>query len=108
MSEPVVVLSTCETFDDARRIATHLVELRLAACVNILPGTTSVYRWKDKTECTSEVTLLIKSNRKLVAEIQREFRTIHPYEVPELVVLSIAGGSGPYLAWLEENLRPAP
>ena len=105
MSEPVIVLTTCESLDDARRIAHRLIESRLAACVNILPGATSIYRWKGKVEEAGEVVLLIKSNRNLVSEIQHEFRTIHPYEVPELLVIGIAGGSGPYLAWLQENLR---
>ena len=105
MPEPVIVLSACESMDDARRIAHRLVEAELAACVNILPGVASVYRWKGKVEEASEVVLLIKSTRTLVAEIQREFREIHLYEVPELVVLSIAGGSAQYLAWLEENVR---
>jgi len=71
-------------------------------------GTTSIYRWNGKIERADEVTLVIKSNRKLVPEIQRVFGTIHPYEVPEFVVLAIAGGSAPYLAWLDANLRVIP
>ena len=104
MPEPVVVLSTCESFEDARRIGRHLVERGLAACVNLVPGVNSIYRWEGKIEEAGEVMLVIKSSRKLVSEIQREFRTIHPYNVPELVVLAVAGGSAQYLGWLDENL----
>lgn len=106
MSEPIIAFSTCESFEDARRIATHLVDRQLAACVNILPGVVSIYRWQGKVDQSAEVMLVIKSNRRLVAEIQREFKTLHPYELPELVVLPIAGGSSQYLAWLEGSLRP--
>jgi periplasmic divalent cation tolerance protein len=105
MSEPVLILSTCESNEDARRIAHHLVERQLAACVNLLPGVASIYRWKGQLEEAHEVLLMIKTTRALVQDIQREFRSIHPYETPELVVLGIAGGSAAYLAWLEENLR---
>ena len=104
MTDKIVLLSTCETEADARRIATHLVEHRLAACVNIVNGATSVYRWKGKIETASEFILIIKSKRELVMKILEEFLTIHPYEAPELIALPIVDGSRTYLNWLEEAL----
>ena len=104
MTDKIVILSTCETEVDARRIASHLIERRLAACVNIMPGATSVYRWKGAIETASEWMLIIKSRRDLVAKIEHEFASVHPYEVPELVVLPILDGSKAYLAWLAHEL----
>ena len=106
VNEEIVILSTCESEADARRLASHLVERRLAACVNLLPGATSVYRWKGAVETASEWMLIIKSQRRLVAAIEEEFKTVHPYEVPELIVVPIVAGSEPYLAWLRGELRP--
>ena len=106
MTNKIVVLSTCETEADARRIAAHLVERRLAACVNIVGGATSVYRWKGGIETASEFILFIKTKRDLVAKIQEEFVTIHPYQVPELIALPIIDGSPLYLNWLDEALEP--
>ena len=105
MTDKIVILSTCETEADARRIATHLVERRLAACVNIIAGATSVYRWKDKIETASEWMLVIKSRRSLVTQIEQEFATIHPYELPELVALPLLDGAKAYLEWLDSEVR---
>src|SRR4051812_319851 len=99
MTDKIVILSTCETDADARRIAAHLVEHRLAACVNIIPGAISVYRWKGKIESNSEYVLVIKSRRDLVATIQQAFVTLHPYDTPELIALPILDGSEAYLNW---------
>ncbi len=104
MTDKIVILSTCETESDARRIAAHLLEKRLAACVNILPGATSVYRWKGAVETASEFMLVIKSRRELLARIEEEFRTVHPYDTPELIALPIVDGSAGYLGWLNESL----
>jgi periplasmic divalent cation tolerance protein len=104
VTDKIVILSTCETEDDAHRIATHLVERRLAACVNILSGAASVYRWKGSIETAREFMLVIKSRRDLFVKIEREFLAIHPYEVPELIAMPIAAGSIPYLSWLDDAL----
>jgi len=104
MTDKVVILSTCETKVAARRIASHLVERRLAACVNIMPGATSIYRWKGAIETASEYVLIIKSRRDLVKKIEHEFASVHPYEVPELVVLPIVDGGRAYMDWLEVQL----
>ena len=100
MTDKIVIFSTCESEADARRIAVHLVERQLAACVNILPGATSVYRWKGAVESASECVLVIKSRRDLAPKIEQEFAAIHPYEVPELIVLPIEDGAKPYMEWL--------
>ena len=82
--------------------ARAVVEARLAACVNILPGTvTSIYRWKGKVESAQEQLLLIKTSRKRLGKLQAAVERLHSYEVPEFIALPIAAGSRKYLAWLE-------
>lgn len=108
MTDKIVVLSTCETPEDARRIARHLVEQRLAACVNIVPQVTSVYRWKGEIQEAAELLLVIKSSRPLLAALQRELARVHPYEIPEIVALPIIDGAHSYLAWLDSELRLPP
>ena len=102
MNERVVALSTAGTAEDAERIARALVEGRLAACVNIVPGVVSVYRWKGEV-CRDEARLLIIKTRAARIEALREaLVAIHPYELPELVALPIEAGHEPYLAWLDD------
>lgn len=108
MTDKIIVLSTCETPEDARRIARHLVEQRLAACVNIVPQATSVYRWKGEIQEAAELLLIIKSSRPLLAALQRELARVHPYEIPEIVSLPIIDASHSYLAWLDSQLRLPP
>lgn len=105
MTDKIVIFSTCEKEEDARRVAEHLVQRRLAACVNIVPGATSVYRWKGTIEATSEFILIIKSRRDLVESIEQELAAVHPYEVPELIALPIVDGGKAYLAWLGNELN---
>jgi len=106
MTDKIVVFSTCDSEEQAARIARHLVELRLAACVNILPGVRSIYRWKDEIEDGPEILLLIKSRRDLFAALRSELGKIHSYEVPELIALPIVDGSEAYLSWLDRELKP--
>jgi periplasmic divalent cation tolerance protein len=107
VTDKIVVLSTCSTAEEAGRIARRLVESRLAACVSVLPGVRSVYRWKDALEEADEVLLLIKSSRPLFDNLQAEIARLHSYQTPEAVALSIVDGSEPYLAWLEHELAAA-
>ena len=103
-----VVLVTCESVTQARRIANGVVRKRLAACVNIvLSPVQSIYRWKGKVESAREVLMMIKTSDKRLAELEKEVKRLHSYEVPEFIVIPIAGGSREYLAWLEESVQPA-
>jgi periplasmic divalent cation tolerance protein len=105
MTDKIVVLSTCDSEAQAVRIARHLVEQRLAACVNILPGARSIYRWKEQVEDASEWVLAIKSRRDLFAALRAEIEKIHSYETPEVIALPIVDGSETYLAWLDKELE---
>jgi periplasmic divalent cation tolerance protein len=102
-----VVLVTCGTLTEARRIARVVVAKRLAACVNIvLSPVESVYRWKNKVEKAREVLLLIKTTANLLAGLEREVRRQHSYAVAEFIALPIAAGSREYLSWLGECVKP--
>jgi periplasmic divalent cation tolerance protein len=103
-----VVLVTCGTLTEARRIARVVVTKRLAACVNIvLSPVESVYRWKGKVEKAREHLLLIKTTSKLLAGLEREVKRLHSYGVPEFIALPITAGSREYLAWLGESVKPS-
>jgi len=106
----VVVLSTAGTRDEAERLATALVEERLAACVNLVPEITSIYRWQGEVERAGEVLMVIKTRRALASRLIARLRELHSYDVPEAIVLPIAAGARPYLAWLlaETRALPAP
>ena len=106
MTDKFVVLVTCSSTAEARRIARAVVDARLAACVNILPGAvTSFYLWKGKVESARERLLLIKTSRKRLAKLRAAIERLHTYDVPEFIALPIAAGSPKYLAWLEESLE---
>lgn len=104
MTDKIVVLSTCDSEEKAAEIAKALVEARLAACVNILPGARSVYRWQNQVEEAREWLLIVKSRRDLFPELRSRLAEVHTYEVPEVVALPIVDGSESYLAWLDESL----
>lgn len=105
MTDFQIVLSTCADREQAERIATRLVEQQLAACVNILPGVQSIYRWQGNVESAGEVLMVIKTSAALTLEVQSTIASLHSYEVPELLVLPVSGGSESYLAWLKGSLR---
>jgi periplasmic divalent cation tolerance protein len=101
----LVVLVTCGSLKEARKIAQGVVDARLAACVNI--GTApveSVYRWKGKVELGREFLLLMKTTASRLGALEKEVKRLHSYDVPEFVVLEIAGGSKKYLQWIEESV----
>ena len=105
MTDKLVVLVTCSSMAEAQRIARGVVEGRLAACVNILPGVVhSIYRWKGKVESARERLLVIKTSRKRLAKLRAAVERLHSYDVPEFVALPIAAASPAYLAWIEECL----
>lgn len=100
-----VVLCTCGSAEEASKVARGLVERELAACVNIVPTVRSVYRWQGTVEEADEHLLLIKSRADLVTAVEEAIRELHSYEVPEVLVLQVMGGSNSYVGWLAANLR---
>lgn len=104
MTDKIVVLSTCDSQEQAQKLARQLVEQRLAACVNILPGARSVYRWKDQIEDAVEWLLVIKTRRDRFDGLRHALLQMHTYEVPEVIALPVVDGSEAYLAWLDREL----
>ncbi len=104
MTDKIVVLTTCETEEQAQTLARHLIEHRLAACVNILPGARSVYRWKDKIEDAAEFVLIVKSRRDVLVKLREAIAHLHSYEIPEVIALPVLDGSDAYLSWLDREL----
>jgi periplasmic divalent cation tolerance protein len=106
LTDKFVVLVTCSTSTEAQRIARAVVNARLAACVNILPGAVqSIYRWKGKVESSRERLLLIKTSRRRLAKLQAAVKRLHSYEVAEFMAIPIAAGSPAYLSWIEEVVK---
>lgn len=99
----LVILITAPSLESARQIARLLVEKRLAACVNLLPGVTSIYRWEGQVQEDAEVLLICKTQRARLAVLQEEVKAIHPYQVPEILALPVVAGLDAYLNWLQES-----
>jgi periplasmic divalent cation tolerance protein len=104
MTDKIVVLTTCDSEEQALRLARHLIERKVAACVNVIPGARSIYRWKDQIEEAAESVLVIKSRRDLFPALRLEIEKLHSYEIPEIVALPIVDGSVAYLGWLDHEL----
>ena len=102
-SDAVIVLTTLAADVDAAELARTLVEERLAACVNVLPAMTSFYRWKGTLEEEREQQLIIKTVAGRVTALAARLKELHPYEIPEFLVLQTTGGSEAYLEWLRES-----
>ena len=102
-ADPIVVWITAQNREEAIRLADMLVGARLAACVQILPEMESVYRWQGAIERQPEVLLFVKTTRRRFAELERQVRALHSYDVPEIVAVPIIAGSAPYLRWLDEE-----
>ena len=96
----LMVMSNVPDAATAQGLARLLVETKLAACVNILPGVQSVYRWQGQIEQAEEVTLLIKTTREKYGQLQQTLVDAHPYDVPEVIALPLAEGYAPYLHWV--------
>ena len=101
----LVVLSTFPDAAAARVAAEQLVSERLAACVNVLPGVESIYRWQGKVETSQEVLAVIKTTAERYAELAKRLRELHPYAVPEIVALPAAAVAESYLAWVTANTQ---
>lgn len=100
MANARIVLTTVGQREAAEKLAGQLVERRLAACVNIIGPIRSIYRWKEKIDNEAEFLLLIKTTAESVSRLQSALKALHPYELPECVVLNVEGGSEEYLAWV--------
>jgi periplasmic divalent cation tolerance protein len=98
----LVVFTTVGKPEDAEWISREVVERGLAACVNILPAVTSVYRWKGDVEKNEEILLLMKTTRERFEALKEAIVSMHSYEVPEVIALPIEAGHAPYLAWLDD------
>lgn len=103
---PLLCLSTCPNAETAARIARALVEERLAACVNRVPGVASTYRWEGGIHEDTEVLLVIKTTRERFAALRDRLVELHPYEVPELIAMDIADGHPAYLDWINAETAP--
>lgn len=99
-----LILCTCPDRECAEQIARQLVEQQLAACINILPSITSVYQWQGEIETAQEHLLMIKSHRDRYAALEQKIKSIHPYDVPEIIAFMIERGSTDYLKWIDSCL----
>ena len=108
MTDKVIVYTTCGNITEAESIARNLIDNRLAACVNVVPGLLSYYRWQGKVENDTELLLMIKTAGNLIDEVRNALETLHSYDLPEMIVLPIIGGSPNYLEWLEQEVQPGP
>ena len=100
-TEPIqVVLVTAPDLETGARIGRSLVAEGLAACANLLPGVRSIYRWQGELHDDPEVLLIVKTRAPLLDALTARVRALHPYELPEVLALPVAGGSEPYLAWV--------
>jgi periplasmic divalent cation tolerance protein len=100
MSEALVVLVTTPSPEKAAELARTLVEERLAACGNVVPGLRSIYRWEGRVHDDAEALLLLKTTRARFEALRERVLALHPYEVPEVLALPVEAGSAPYLAWI--------
>lgn len=99
---PMLAICTCPDSASASHLAHSLVEERLAACVNVVPGLTSVYRWEQRVHEDAEALLLLKTTAARLPALRDRVRELHPYDVPELIAVSIVDGLPDYLAWLRQ------
>ena len=106
MNEAITVLTTTASADEAKALATALVERRLAACAQSLP-IMSCYAWQGEIRHDAEILLLIKTRRELYERVEAAIRELHSYETPEIVALPLVAGSSAYLDWIQDSTEPA-
>ncbi|MCQ8105199.1 divalent-cation tolerance protein CutA [Methylomonas sp. SURF-2] len=100
-----LIYCTCPDLETAERIARHLITEKLAACVNILPGLHSIYQWQGQIETAREHLLLIKSPEARYEAVEAAIKTLHPYQLPEIIAVAIERGSAEYLKWIDSCLH---
>jgi len=104
MTDKRIVLTTAGSEEEARKIARHLVESQLAACVNIVPSVTSIYRWQGKVEEAGEWLLMVKTTAAAFGQVRGAISALHSYDLPECVCLAIERGSAEYLGWVGQSV----
>lgn len=104
MSNHIIILCTCPDQNTASTLANRLISENLAACVNILPGMTSIYRWQDRIETAQEHLLLVKTRRDIYQSVEQAIRLNHPYELPEIISVSLENALPEYLEWIDSCL----
>ncbi len=102
----IIVYITAGTLDEAKRIGRELVERRLAACVNIVGGVTSIYRWRGRIEESGEHLLVVKTVKSKYRELEENVRRLHSYEVPEIIAVPVEEGYERYIKWVVEETGP--
>ncbi len=105
-AESLLVLNTCPDTITAKSIAKQLVANKLAACVQIVPGIQSFFRWEGKVDNAEEQLLLIKTNADRYKQLEDKIKALHPYELPEIVAVSISTGLTDYLSWIDNSIHP--
>ena len=105
MTDKRIVLSTAGSEEEARKIARHLVEHQLAACVNVVPQIESIYRWEGKVESSREWLLIVKTTAEKFPAVLDAIRELHSYELPECITINIEDGSPEYIDWLANSLK---
>lgn len=106
MTEALLAFTTFANEEDAARVARVLVEERLVACANLLPGARSLYRWAGKVADEREVVVLLKTRKQDWTALLSRLHELHPYDTPELIAVRVAAGAPKYMAWLEAQLDP--
>ena len=101
----ILILSTCPEAGVAGDIAQALVAAKLAACVNIIPGIASRFRWLGRIEQAEEHLLIIKTTNDRYSDVEKKIRSMHPYELPEIIAVPVAGGLAEYLDWIDQETR---
>lgn len=101
--DAILIITNLPDQASAEVLAQQLVQERLAACVNIMPACTSVYHWQDKVETAQEIPVLIKTTRQRYEAIEQYIRSTHPYELPEIIIVPLAGGLPAYLDWIAKE-----
>ena len=105
MTDALVVLVTAPSAEQAAALARALVEARLAACGNVVPGLRSIYRWEGRVQDEPEALLVLKTTRDRLEALRERVLALHPYDVPEVLALPVEAGSAAYLAWLAAETR---
>ena len=101
----IMVFVTASSKEEAEKISKSVVEQKLAACVNVLDGVKSIFRWKEGVDVAQECLLICKTKKSLFGELQQTIKQMHSYDVPEIIAINIVDGSEDYLKWLNEETK---